>query len=282
MWRMRTEVGSSRFVRFFRSILRVGRAVAEGFRDHECPVRAAAVSYYAVFSLFPLLLFLIFLGSLPLASQSALQGLYTSLERVLPSLSTSLEPVIEQTLRARGSIGLVGAVGFIYSASAVFAALSVALNVIWGAEKRSFFRRRLLGLVTVLLIGVLFLVSIGLSAVGVWIRLPSRGTLLSQGINLLLDIIVTSALFWLVYRSFPNRRVNGRAALQGAAFGGFLWTAAKAGFGWYLTSGLPRFGLVYGSLASMIVLIIWVYLSVIILLLGAELAAAVERASTHA
>jgi membrane protein len=68
----------------------------------------------------------------------------------------------------------------------------------------------------------------------------------------------------------PNRSVPWRFAFSGAFVGGVLWQVAKAGFVWFITSGLTNYGLVYGSLASVVILMLWTYLSAVILFFGAE------------
>jgi membrane protein len=84
-------------------------------------------------------------------------------------------------------------------------------------------------------------------------------------------------LFWLVYRWLPNARVRTLATLAGALLAGLLWEGAQWAFRWYLTSGLTDYGAVYGTLASVIALILWAYLTGLILFVGAEFSAALQR-----
>lgn len=259
-----------------RKALRIIEGILQKMAKDEVGVRAAALAYYGLLSLFPLLLFLIFLGSQFLSSGSARDSLYQYLIEVLPTATDTIQQVVDQTLESRGSIGLIGGIGILWSASALFNALSISLNVIWEAEPGSFWRLRLLAGVSVLTIGLLFVLSVALSAMAV-IELPGDGTPLWRWVNLSLGLIVTILLFWILFHGIPNTSVNVKASLCSAVFSAILWQAAKSLFAWYLASGFSNYGAVYGSLASVIGLVLWTYLSVIIFLLGAELGAGLQR-----
>jgi membrane protein len=246
------------------------------FVEGECPLRAASLAYHLLLSLFPLLLFLIYIGSNVLSAQGTRQALNRYLDEVIPAAANTVSGVVDQTIDARGTIGLIGGALLLWSGSAVFSLLSTALNVIWDADPRPFWRKRILAIVTVLIIGSLFIVSMWLSALVSW---PWQGMLttlwlwLSRGI----DLFVTVLLLGLVYRMLPNRIVPWRAAFIGAFLAGTLWQIGKVLFGWFLISGLPNYGLVYGSLASVVILMLWTYLSGLIIFLGASLGSALEK-----
>ena len=243
-----------------------------GFEEGECALRAASLAYHLLLSLFPLLLFLIFIGSNLLSAQGTRQALDRYLAEVIPAAANTVRIVVDQTLEARGAVGLIGGVLLLWSASSVFGALSTALNVIWDATPRPFWRRRVIAIVTVLIIGSLFIVSMWFSAIGSW---PWQG-ILTRWISRGVDLIVTVLLLGLVYRMLPNRFVPWRAAFSGAFLAGMLWQIGKVVFSWFLTSGLPNYGLVYGSLASVVILMLWTYLSGLIIFLGASFGSALE------
>jgi membrane protein len=247
-----------------------------GFGEDQCTIRAASLAYYGLLSLFPLLLFLVFLGSQVLRSSSTRSVLDEYVANTLPAAADTVQAVIDQTLQRRGQIGLIGGLGLLWSSSALFNVLSVSLNVIWGASFRPAWRRRLVAALSVLIIGVLFLLSILLSALAA-LPFPGQGLGLWPGVNLSLGMLVTVLLFWVLYHAIPNRQVKWQAALSGAILSALLWQGAKAAFTWYLASGLSNYGAVYGSLASVIGLLLWAYFSAQILFLGAEFAVSVER-----
>lgn len=253
------------------------KEVHRRFEEHECAIRAAGLAYYGLLSAFPLLLFLVFIGTQVLASEVAREALQNALNQLTPQTADLLESVVEQSISARGSIGVIGALGLLWSASAVFGMISSTLNMIWEAELRSFWRRRLVALISVMAISGLFLFSLFLSFWGTWTGFLGARFTTWRWVNQGLSLLVSMSLFWLIYRSLPSRRVDGRAALIAGFLAACLWQLVKAGFGWYLTSGLARYGLVYSSLASLIVLVIWLYLSALILLIGAVFAASLEH-----
>ncbi|HEY44757.1 MAG TPA: YihY/virulence factor BrkB family protein [Anaerolineae bacterium] len=255
---------------------RLVRETHRVFVEGECPLRAASLAYHLLLSLFPLLLFLIFVGSNLLSAQGTRRALDSYLNEVIPAVANSIRIVLDQTLQARGTIGLIGGALLIWSASAVFISLSTTLNVIWNAIPRPFWRRRILAMVTVLIVGSLFIVSIWMSAFVSW---PWSGTLttfwlwVSRG----LDLGVTVLLLGLMYRLLPNRIVPWRAAFAGAFLAGLFWQIGKVLFDLFMSSGLPNYGLVYGSLATVVILMLWIYLSSLIILLGASFGSVLER-----
>jgi membrane protein len=257
-------------------IWRVVTQTHRGFEQAECALRAASLAYHLLLSLFPLLLFLIFVGSNVLNVPDTRQALDRYLDEVIPAAANSVRIVVDQTLEARGAVGVIGGVLLLWSASAMFSSLSRALNVIWDAAPRPFWRRRIIAIVTVLILGSLFIGSMWFSTLASW---PWQGMLsivgrwLSRG----LDLIVTVLLLGLMYRLLPNRMVPWRAAFAGSFLAGMLWQMGKVLFSWFLTSGLPNYGLVYGSLASVVVLMLWTYLSGIIIFLGAAFGSALEK-----
>ena len=248
------------------------------FGEDECGLRAAALAYHTLLSLFPLLLFLVFVGGELLSGGDTLQAVEGLVRRLAPQAAPTVNTVIVQTVRARGPIGLIGGLGLLYSASAIFAVLSSTFNVIWGARRRPFWRRTLIGLLAVLLVVFLFVFSLLTRTVGA-LDLAPAGGLAWFGASL--DFWVTLVACWVLYIWLPNDRVIGWAALGGAVLAAGLWQAAKIAFGIYLTSGLTHMDLVYGSLASVVVLLLWVYFSSIVLFVGAELAAAIQANMQH-
>jgi len=252
------------------------RAATLGFAEHEGGFRSAALAYHALLSLFPLLLFLIYLGSGVLETEATRNALGEYLAGALPAASDTVEQIIEQTLQARGPIGLLGGIGLLWAASSLFISLSTTLNVIWGARPRPFWRLRLLGAVSVLIVGLLFVFSTTLSALAT-IPWAGKNTELWRWFNVGIVETATVVLFWLLYYWVPNCRVEPRAALFGAVVASAAWQIGRTGFAWYLASGLTDHGAVYGSLASIIALLLWAYISGLIVLWGAELAAALQR-----
>jgi membrane protein len=109
------------------------------------------------------------------------------------------------------------------------------------------------------------------------IPLPGQGTLIWQWLNFSVGLGITILLFWLLYHAIPNANIHFKASLGAATLSAVLWQAAKTVFAWYLASGFNTYGTVYGSLASVIALVLWAYISALILFLGAEFGASLQR-----
>lgn len=244
--------------------------------EDEIAVRSAALAYYGILSLFPLLLFLVFLGSQFLESADARSALNETLAEIIPAASDIVSQAVDQSVAARGSIGLVAGIGLLWSASTLFNALTVSLNVIWDAKPRPFWKRRAIAAVSVLTIGLLFILSVTFSALAA-IPLTGTETGLLGYLNFSVALIASVALFWLIYHRIPNKKVNARGTLAGAILAAMLWQFAKSAFTVYIASGIANYGAIYGSLASVIALFLWAYISALILFLGAEFGAALQR-----
>jgi len=150
---------------------------------------------------------------------------------------------------------------------------------------RNFLRKRLAGLAIVILLGALVIVSVlATTTLSVLTNIDFQalgGALLNSlplksAFTHLLSLLVKVLAFLALYLWAPNRKVALRYAVLGAVVAGVGWELATAGFTWYLTSGIVRYELVYGSLGAIVVLMFWVYISSLIIIYGAHLAAACE------
>ena len=260
---------------------------ARGIGAHQVGDMAASLAYYALFALFPLLLGLIVILSFFLDQEVVRGELETLLAKNLPGAQEIVTRNLDNVVRLRGAIGLVAFAGLLWSGSAVFGALTRILDRTWEVRDRHAFhivRARSL----VMLVGVAALVVLSLSSTTLLQlaaelaeveRLGALGTFLASGARLLLQgsSLVGSLLVpTLLYRFAPSERIAWREVLPGALLAGLLFEAAKNVFVLYL-SRFASFDLVYGSLASVIILLFWVYISGFILILGAEFGAALGR-----
>lgn len=245
------------------------------FGEDECSLRAAALAYYALLSVFPLLLFLIFVASVLIEAGGIRDALAQYVERAVPQLAGPAIDLLERTIESSTSFGVAGVIGLMWTASGVFTVLSSTFNVIWEASPRSLWRQRMIGLVSVLTVAIMFIFSI-LARTLLAFDLAEYTALGAQSVNTGVDLGVTIILTWILYTWLPNRKVEVRASLSAALFSALVWQVAKFAFGLYLNTGLERFGAVYGSLVSVIVLVLWVYISSLILFLGAEFGAALQ------
>lgn len=248
---------------------------------------AASIAYYALFSLFPLLIFLVIIGSTVLEIDQVQSQVLSFVGEVFPASKELVADNIQQVLRLRGAVGIIGIVGLLWSATAVFSALVRNINRAWHtAGPRNFLMGRLIALSMVGVLLVLLLLSFLAATV---IRLLSQFEILLWGgipvtdtsswsiLSRMIPWILTFLIFQGLYRWVPNTEVKWSEAFWGALFATTAWEITKTGFGWFISSGLTNQRLVYGSLGAVIALLLWVYLSGLIALLGAHLSASITH-----
>jgi membrane protein len=270
-------------------IITITRRAFVNFGEHECGQRSAALVYYALFSMFPLLLLSISLlgflleAGVPVALD-AQTVVFQAVEQTLPQARSMVESILLTTRRARGSTSLVGLVVLAWSASNLFGQARLALNVIWESESDSglggALRRRVnaMGMVvgTGLLLVVFTIVNTSLDLIAQFAtRLPWSDTLWPLALPVILAS-TTVILFALLYRFLPRAPLAWADVWPGAIVGGVGWEVVKKGFVWY-TRTMADWGAIYGSIASVIALSLWLYLSAQVILFGAEFAAAYSR-----
>lgn len=266
-------------------LLEIVRRTIKSFSDARASEAAAGMAYYTFFSLFPLLLALVAAGSFVLERAQIYQQVVRYATEVLPISPILIEQNIEQVLKLRGAVGLIGLLGLLWSASGVFTILGNNVNRAWPeAEKRGVVQQRLVALAMIVVLTIPLTLSLLSSTVLDLLpelQIPLGGgvsiynTLLWTVLSNLIPWLITFALFWALYRWVPNTEVGWRPAAWGGLAGALGWEAVTYGFTWYLRSGLARYRLVYGSLGTVAALLFWIYLSSWIILFGAHLSAAI-------
>ena len=262
----------------------VARTVRELGND-DASHMAAGVAYYAILSLFPLLVGLIAAFSLFLGTADLREELTEFFGDNLPG-TTGEDGVLEENLDAitsqRGAIGLLSVLGLFWAGSAVFGAISKAVNRAWDIHTdRPFYIAKTRQLVMAVGVGILFLLSVSATT-----ALQILGSLVDQvsflenaAVNLgtrLLPILFTLAIFLAIYKFMPNTKTYWRYVWPGALLAAVLFELAKSIFVLYLDS-FANYELVYGQVGSIIALLAWIYISAFILILGAEFASEYGR-----
>ncbi len=248
---------------------------------------AASITFYAIFSLFPFLLALIVGGSFVLQSEQVQQWVLETVAEILPVAERLIERNIHAVLGRRGTVGLIALMGLVWSGTGVLMVLARNINRAWPEAKlRSFIEDRLmaLGMVTglAILLG-LSLVSNTVFSVLARFSIPIGGGVTMNETPLwttLLSIVPRLFAFLAflgLYRWVPNTKVRWSDAFWGALIATPAGEIATNSFSWYLSSGVARYELVYGSLGTVVALMLWIYISVLIALFGAHLSAAVTR-----
>jgi membrane protein len=257
------------------------------FRDFsadDCPRMAAALSYYTVFALPPLLiLILTVVGTFldPATAQEAIRGQVG--EMLGPEGSQQVATIIEQADRPEGH-GLPAVLGIgalLLGATGAFMQLQGALNRAWGVEPdpeaggiRNFLVKRLLSLGMIVAVAFLLLVSLALSAAisvmgdMVGELIPGASEWALHLLNLALNLGIVTLLFATLFKVLPDARIAWKDVWVGAGATALLFVVGKFALGFYLGRSDP--GEAYGAAGSLALILVWIYYSSMIVLLGAE------------
>ena len=294
--------GRELFIRadgFSRGSLGVSLRALRSFNDAQGSQAAAAIAYYALFSLFPLFIILLVLASTLLQSREVQVQILSlvgevlppgedlakeSVRRImelggLPPAEEFLRDSLDEVMRLRVPAGIAAALGLVWASTSVFIALARNVDRAWsGSAQRNYLRWRILGLTMAggLMAGLL-VVSLSLAAL---FRLlsevqgggpPLYGGWLVKALTDLIPVLLVFLITFLLYLLAPNTDVRRSEAAWGAIAATFGWTATRVAFTWYLDMGPAREQLVYGSLGTVVALMLWVYLSGMIVLYGAHI-----------
>jgi membrane protein len=273
-----------------RRIVLVAKAIlvnaGKGFLKQRGPEAAAGISFFAIFSLFPLLLLLVAIASLFVDDQTARQQILDTILEFVPEASQDLiVQNFRNIIRARNTVGVIGSVTLLWSASGAFNILTRNLSRAWPEKPvRNIIKVRMVafgivaGLFVLLALIYLIHAAVGLIAtvslplhLGAYVR-----TLFQWAINIIL-FFLTLIILTLIYRWAPRGSVHTVEALSGAFPAFVAAELVTAAFGWYLESGFARYNLVYGSLGALVALMFWMYIMNNIILLGAHIASATGR-----
>jgi len=256
-------------------------AVARSF-DNDVSHMSAGVAYYAILSLFPLLIAAVSIASAFLEPDYVTEQLVVFLGRYMPVSVELIERNVQDVLRLRGALGAVSLLMLLWSGSAMFGALSRVVNRVWEVERRRpFLKEKMLHLAMVFVAGGLFAASI---LTTVFLQLASSFELEPLGGSQIwrqgavqfgayaAAFTFTAVTFLLTYRILPNTQVAWRDIWPGAVAAAVLFETLKSGFVIYL-GYFSNPELVYGSLSSVVVILLWCYLSAHIFIIGAALGA---------
>ena len=254
----------------------------------------AAIAYYTVFAIAPMLVIVIAVAGLIFGEKAAQGAIADQLSDLMGKEGAQGVEALVRSASNRNAGLAATAVGFgtlILAASSVFVEMQSALNAIWKTKARhpsfrAFVRARAASFGLVATVGFLLLVSLvastAISALDKYIDhfFPS-GHLLFQGINFVVSFTLISMLFAAVYKVLPDKRIAWNDVLIGSVSTSFLFTIGKSLIGLYIgSSAVTR---AYGAAGGLIIVLLWVYYSAQIFLLGAEFTKAyAERHGSHA
>lgn len=254
-----------------------------GFMEDNCLSRGAAIAYFTIFSLAPILLVVIAIAGFVFGDDAARGVVYAKLQGMVGKDAAGLvQSMIQSAANRKSGIiaTVISIVMLLVTATGVFGELQSSLNSIWKTEAKEvhstvsrLIRARAQSLGLVVTLGFLLLVSLAISAAisAAWDQVnqavPGAGILLPL-INLVVSLCFTTLLFAAVYKVLPDRNLQWRDVLMGSFFTAVLYTIGKAAIAAYV--GRSGIASSYGAAGALVVLLLWVYYSAQIFLLGAE------------
>lgn len=265
------------------------KKAVSSFLDDDASSMGAALSYYTVFSLAPILLIVLSVAGLVFGEEAARGALFGELAKLMGSdAARAAQDMMASTSKpSHGVLGtVVGVIVMLVGATTVFAQLQNSLDRIWRAPKReggglwNLLRTRFLSFGMILGIAFLLIVSLvvstAVSAIGKWWG-PAFGgfELLSHALTFVFGLIVTTLMFAAIYKVMPRVPVRWRDVWIGAAVTALLFGVGRYLIGLYLGKSSVASG--YGAAGSIIIIFLWVYYSAQIFLMGAEFTAVYAR-----
>lgn len=244
------------------------------------PHEAAAMSYYALFSLFPLLLLVIVVGTLFFDTSSASDQIQDVLGLFFPGESAEiLQDAVNAALEQRSSASIFAVVVLAWSSANLFGNLEKVLNMVFGCiTGRRIYERRAIGFVMIIFLTIFLLASVItnllFSLLGL-VFLNQFNTWMNIA-RLLIPTAFNAAIFAMLYGFVPARRLSWDAILPASILGGLSFEFAKIGFVFYLGS-LTNFSFVYGSVATVVVFMLWAFIIFCLILIYAEICVALEE-----
>jgi membrane protein len=260
------------------------------FGEDRCAAMAASIAFYSAFSLAPTLVMVIAVAGWVFGADAARGQLFHQVNGLLgDQAAASVQSIVENAHRSGGT-GVAAVISFVLlavGASATFSSLNTALNLVWpltGEQKSSVFalvRVRLISFGLVLGVAFLLIVSLvldtAIQAVGTWLWGNSPFVIIGDIVQLVVGLVVLSLAFGALLKFLPDGRVEWRDALVGGFVAAILFSVGKKLFAFYLTHAGTANS--FGAAGSLAVLLMWLYFSAAVLLLGAEFSAA--RARLH-
>jgi membrane protein len=255
------------------------------WNQHNCLRLGASLSYYTLFSLFPLMLVVLFIMRVILVnSDDARDAVLNALAAVTGGFRDDFLSALEAVSQTRGTSGVIGAVLLFLGASWVFGELVSAFNIIWDVEApwrggpMEFVRLSFVSYALILVVAFLLLVSLILNAVltliGEFLGTLSGGEVLWNVVHTLINLGVLTCVFAMLFKYLPRTFVSWRDVWLGAILTSVIWSLAQLGISYYIALSSYKD---YGAVGSILALITWVYLSSLIVFAGGEFTAAYAR-----
>jgi membrane protein len=250
---------------------------------------AASIAYYTLLSMFPLMLLALSILGEMTTDAAERDAVVRFVFRYFPRQFDFITRQLDAFQSAPATFGIGGILALVWASLGVFNAVSSAVNHAWAVEKRrSFLRHRLVSFLMMLSAGVILLLGFVIASfvrlaetrlgdvfvASAWLRWFSGVSASYVATGLLIACVA------LVFYFIPNTRVRFRDVWPGAILVGVLWRVALSLFSWY-AADLATWNVIHGSVAAVVVFLLWIYVSAVILLYGVEMTASYARAQKH-
>jgi membrane protein len=245
---------------------------------------SSGIAFNILVNLIPFIMLLLALvGTYLYKDQDVLNHIHAYFRNVAPALDTKIAKNLADIIQNRQIVGVLGFIGLLWFSTWVFGSLQIAFNIVFRVEKRrGMLRGIVIDLLMIFLAGILLLVSMFLSS-GITALQSFRGQIpvaigppIQWILKYALPFILTFCMFFLIYKIIPHTRIHFKSALQAALVTGLLWELAKHLFTWYVLH-IARYTILYGSLNTLVLFVLWVYYSSAIVVVGGEFAYFLEE-----
>jgi membrane protein len=259
------------------------KEAGKGFSQDNCSKLSAALSYYTIFAIGPMLVIVISLSTI-FYGRDAVQGrIYSQIKDLVGSdAALQVQDIIKNSQHAhKGPIGtIIGTIFLVIGATGIFTEIQDSINFIWSLRAKpkrgvvKFVINRLLSFSLIVSLGFLLIVSLVISALLDILSdrltrfFPNSTVYIFNLVNLGIIFAIISLLFAIIFKVLPDGKIKWKDAFVGAAFTSVLFIIGKAGISIYL--GKANMGATYGTAASVILILTWVYYTSLILYFGAE------------
>lgn len=264
------------------TIPRMFWSALQAWWNDDAPRLGASLAYYTLFAIAPILIVATAVAGMVFGAEAVRGEIVGQLDQLVGrDGALAVQALLEGASQRREGIlaTVLGSTAFVVAATGAFLELQAALNTIWrvkpnpGAHLSAFLLDRLRSFGLVVAIGFLLMVSLAstaaLAALSGWLARHSPAMpVVWSAVNVLVSLVVTTALFALLYRFLPDVRLHWRDVMTGAVVTAVLFTAGQQLIGLYL--GQSSVASSYGAAGSVMILLLWVYYSCQILLFGAE------------
>ena len=270
-------------IKFFGKFFYVLKEAAKAFSGDNAVKLSAALSYYTIFAIGPLLVIVLSLSGIFLGEAAVEGKLYGQIRGLIGSdAAKQVQEIIQNIQKTNNStIGaIIGGIVLVIGATGIFAEIQDSINYIWSLKakpKRGFIKllmNRLLSFSLIIRLGFLLIVSLVANALMDILNerltrfFPDTMVYVIYGLNIVLLLAVISLLFAIIFKVLPDGKIKWMDAFVGAFFTSILFLIGKSAIGYYL--GNSKLGTTYGTAASVVIILTWVYYTSIILYFGAE------------